>query len=842
MRKVVLIVFFHIFSLIIYGQSQYPPISPKWVFEPWVWEDAINTKDAAWNLINGYLSNNIPVGAIIIDSPWEAPNDNNGDRGYNTFNFDINRYNQPKKFIDSLNAKGIHVILWITGVITTNCPLYTQAYNAHYFVNGGSTTKFWKGNGIASHIDFFNPSAVAFWKDLMDNVFDSLNVDGWKVDESDSYLKEMNSISTFAGSKTPTQYSNAYYSTIYNYTLEKRGNKGMITARPYCDQLETPYWYAPIFTNSAGWVGDQTHSWIGLQDALKNIFISADIGYASLGFDIGGYSHESNVIPNKTLFLRWAQLGALVPIMENGGTTNTFHQPWLFDENAVQIYRYYANFHHELVPYLYSYNIHSHLTGNPIIEPIGSRGIPPDTNSWNGDWKYLLGNNFFIAPIYQDNTNRTITFPEGTWINYWNENDMHIGGTTANLNYSIEQYPLFIRSGAIIPLHVDNSVTGHGSNFSKNYLTLLIYPKGLSSYKYYASEADYIDITCNELSSGYNINFSNNIDSLIIRLKNNLLPETIKFSGGNDLDEKSSFSELENSSSGWYHGKLTANDNVYTWIKFSNPTNSIQVTTYCSLDLHPENYEVATLNEGSTYYTDRDYSITSIPDHYRNFSMIKTANADKKTINLDFHFNLCRPAEVYIAFDHRLPIPSWIYDNYLDTGQKIYVSDIFINYFNLWKKDVDAGTLTLGDNYGINESSMYFVFYDLYKTLQLDLKVFLQGPYSAENNMNSTLSQNGLIYKSQPFSLSPWNYEGAECVSEIPDGVVDWILVELRRGVDKNSSVAKRACFLKYNGMIVDLDGTSKIKFENLPQGEYYIVIYQRNHLPIMSSAKVLFE
>ena len=136
----------------------------------------------------------------------------------------------------------------------------------------------------------------------------------------------------------------------------------MITARPYCDQHGSPYWFAPISVNTAGWVGDQENTWAGLNNALNNIFISANMGYAALGSDIGGYANDS--IPDKTLFLRWAQFGALVPIMENGGSSDYCHQPWLFDSETVNIYRKFADLHHELVPYLYSYDIDSSFIGN----------------------------------------------------------------------------------------------------------------------------------------------------------------------------------------------------------------------------------------------------------------------------------------------------------------------------------------------------------------------------------------------------------------------------------------------------------------------------------------------
>jgi len=541
-RNVVALVFFTLNLL----HAQYPPISPKWVFEPWVWEDSDNNQDSAEALVKGYLEREIPVGAIIIDSPWEWPSEpDSDDQGYNTFIFEPSRY-KPEEFIKNLKDldSNIHVILWITGVMTTDCPYYDYADTNGYFIkktNGQVlVTDFWRGNKNARHIDFFNPEAVQYWEGLMDQVLDSFKVDGWKVDESDYYIrKDYNNVLTFDGIKTSKEYTDAYYSEFYNYTINKRGTNGMITARPYCDQGDDyqAEFVAPISVNPAGWVGDQDNTWDGngLTLALKNIFISAAEGYAAVGSDIGGYLNN-DYPPDRNLFLRWVQLGALLPIMENGGKKDNCHLPWLFDpiQSTTDIYRYYAKLHHELVPYFYSYDIEAHTTKKSIVRPFGER----INNSWNGDWKYLLGDNLFVAAIYQDDNSRTITFPSGNpWINYWNEDDIHQGGTTAKLNYQLKQYPIFIRSGAIIPMNVDDdsAETGHGSDSSKNYLTLLIYPDGLSAFEYNSDPATSTRITCDERCGGFIISFSRRTGSVIVRLKNKIEPRNISISGGINL-------------------------------------------------------------------------------------------------------------------------------------------------------------------------------------------------------------------------------------------------------------------------------------------------------------------
>lgn len=122
----------------------------------------------------------------------------------------------------------------------------------------------------------------------------------------------------------------------------------------------------------------------------------------------------------------------------------------------------------------------------------------------------------------------------------------------------------------------------------------------------------------------------------------------------------------------------------------------------------------------------------------------------------------------------------------------------------------------------------------------LDLKVFLQGPYSGSALMSTNLNSLNHLPLEQPYDNSPWNHTGVEKVtsgfySSNPN-IVDWVLVELRTGTAASTTVAKRSALLRSDGKIVGLDGTSPLRF-GLSSGNYYVVIRHRNHLDIMSAA-----
>ncbi len=121
--------------------------------------------------------------------------------------------------------------------------------------------------------------------------------------------------------------------------------------------------------------------------------------------------------------------------------------------------------------------------------------------------------------------------------------------------------------------------------------------------------------------------------------------------------------------------------------------------------------------------------------------------------------------------------------------------------------------------------------------VQLQLKVFLEGAYNG-TGMDTQL--NSLIPLQQPYNQPPFNYQGDESVTEIPEGVTDWVLIELRDTVlpsmaTAETVIARKAAFLKSDGSVVDIDGTSNLQFSALLKGNLYVVVRHRNHLDIIS-------
>ena len=125
--------------------------------------------------------------------------------------------------------------------------------------------------------------------------------------------------------------------------------------------------------------------------------------------------------------------------------------------------------------------------------------------------------------------------------------------------------------------------------------------------------------------------------------------------------------------------------------------------------------------------------------------------------------------------------------------------------------------------------------------INVKAKIFLQGPFNAASgSMLTNINQGGYLPGSQPYDSTPWNYNGNESFNPGSNtSVVDWVLVELRNASNPSQVVARRAALLKNNGHLLETNGTEGVNFNNVNAGSYYIAIYHRDHLAIMSAAPV---
>jgi hypothetical protein len=114
--------------------------------------------------------------------------------------------------------------------------------------------------------------------------------------------------------------------------------------------------------------------------------------------------------------------------------------------------------------------------------------------------------------------------------------------------------------------------------------------------------------------------------------------------------------------------------------------------------------------------------------------------------------------------------------------------------------------------------------------------VLLEGPYAGSGLMSTAL--NSHLPTTQPFGGPVWSYPGGESVTSIPPNAVDWLLMELRSDSTAESVFNRQAVLLLDDGSIVDVDGATPA-FWGVPDDSAWVVIHNRNHLPVMTHEKI---
>jgi len=497
---ILLLIFFFYLALPFWGipfNSQRhgnPPLTPAWALECWLWEDDVNTAQGVDELLDGYARHDIPVRTIMLDSPWSLR--------YNDFTVDTNRYPEPGKWFAKLQEKGYRVVLWMTSMVNSyskdtrirdSGSWFDSAREKGYLVAKGNKTSWWKGKG--GFIDYTNSHALDWWHGMQQEVFD-YGIDGWKLDGTATLLwKKIGPVPFFyagtSGGLISTRgYMDRYYREEYRHGLKQ--NPGFITLSRAMDRGFHPEGFAPIDAAPVTWVGDQEHFWEsddlvntkyeskkdialkgiqGFESAIKNILKSAENGYCIIGSDVAGFS--GSTIPPR-LYIRWAQFSTFCGLFLNGGHGE--RALWKRSEQELEIIREYSWLHTELVPYMYSYVVQAHNGGEVLQRPL------------RGKYHYMFGDHLLIAPIYRDEFTNEINLPEGKWRYWFNDREVIEGPLVFNREFPLDEYPVYIREGSIIPMNIERAYTGIGDTTSRGYLTLSIYPDGRTNFTIYHPE------------------------------------------------------------------------------------------------------------------------------------------------------------------------------------------------------------------------------------------------------------------------------------------------------------------------------------------------------------------
>lgn len=184
--------------------------------------------------------------------------------------------------------------------------------------------------------------------------------------------------------------------------------------------------------------------------------------------DIGGFNHNTS----PKLLTRWMEAGVFFPIMRTHSEIDTTpHFPWLFGTNALNAIRDTLDLRYRLIPFYYSLAHETYETGLPLMRPLLME-FPGDTNAVNLADEWMMGDSLLAAPVLTPDNQRSIYWPADDWY-VFGTNHLVAGNQTIRVSAALDEIPIYIRAGSILPLA---PVIQHTSELPGGPLELQIYP------------------------------------------------------------------------------------------------------------------------------------------------------------------------------------------------------------------------------------------------------------------------------------------------------------------------------------------------------------------------------
>ena len=430
-----------------------PRIPPKWSFGFWKSRDVFQNRDSVLEDVHKLRKYHIPASVIVFDSPWET--------GYNNFEINAKQFSHPYKMFRTITKNGFYSALWYTPMINSNesqdmrgitkvSSNYKEAAEKGYLVHDSTgnvvQVHWWKGTG--GIIDFTNPKAVKWWLHQIEKTQKLEGVRAFKLDDGEGdYVPNADYRDHTKPWQLTNKYSALYHGAVQSYVDSVfHGNGVLLNRAGFLGAQRYPFL----------WAGDNSDNF-SYSDGLPTVILAGQnaglSGVPFWGSDISGYIDRTR--PTKQIFIRWAQFGAFSPFMQVHMSSNL--GPWDFGKQALDIFRTYATWHTDLLPYLYNTAITAKQTGMPVIRAM-ALAFQNDPKAAQYPYQYMFGPDMLVAPMYRKGTWRSVYLPKGKWINYWTGN-IETGPKDVEVHASLSQIPVFVKYGAVIPMLPKNIQT-----------------------------------------------------------------------------------------------------------------------------------------------------------------------------------------------------------------------------------------------------------------------------------------------------------------------------------------------------------------------------------------------
>ena len=413
-----------------------PSLPPQWTFGLWLSTSFTTNYDekTVMSFIDGMEERGIPLQVFHFDCFWMK------DFHWSDFVWDSRVFPDPKGMLSRIREKGLKVCVWINSYIAQESCLFAEGMEKGYFVKrkNGDVWQWDMWQPGMALVDFTNPAACKWFQDKLEVLLD-MGVDCFKTDFGERIPTE--DVVYYDGSdpvKMHNYYTYLYNKTVYELLQRKRGKDDAVL---FARSATAGGQKFPVH-----WGGDCWSNYEAMAESMRGGLSLTMSGFGYWSHDIGGFEDTST----PDVYKRWAAFGLLSTHSRFHGSTS-YRVPWAYDDEAVDVVRFFTKLKLSLTPYLYSSAVRTSRTGVPMMRSMVLE-FENDPVCQYLDRQYMLGDSLLVAPIFNDRGEAYYYLPEGTWTNYLTGETVE-GGVWRKEHHDYMSIPLWARENTILPVN-----------------------------------------------------------------------------------------------------------------------------------------------------------------------------------------------------------------------------------------------------------------------------------------------------------------------------------------------------------------------------------------------------
>lgn len=409
-----------------------PSLPAPWTFGLWLSTSFTTNYDeeTVMSFIDGMLERGIPLRVFHFDCFWMK------EFHWTDFLWDDRVFPDPQGMLKRIKAKGLNVCVWINPYIAQESIMFEEGMKNDYFVKrpNGDIWQWDMWQPGMALVDFTNPEACKWFQSKLSRMLD-MGVDCFKTDFGERIPTDV----CYYDGSDPVKMHN-YYTYLYNECvfslLEEKRGKGE----------------AVLFARSATaggqkfpvhWGGDCWSDYESMEESLRGGLSLCMSGFGFWSHDIGGFENTSTA----DVYKRWAAFGLLSSHSRLHGSSS-YRVPWVYDEEAVDVVRFFTRLKASIMPYLFQTAIYASRTGIPCMRSMVLE-FTEDKTCHYLDKQYMLGDSLLVAPVFNENSIAEYYLPKGIWTNYFTGKEYH-GGCWIEEKHGYLSLPLMVRENTIL--------------------------------------------------------------------------------------------------------------------------------------------------------------------------------------------------------------------------------------------------------------------------------------------------------------------------------------------------------------------------------------------------------